>query len=185
MNDVAVRVCTEDGCTRKPRNKKVGLCPRHYAKLHHPPCKIDGCTRYAWARGICSTHDMRMRTKGSYDDPPPSKRKYLNWSGLGYVMLFRPEHPSAPSTGLIAEHRVVMEEKLGRHLLPGENVHHINGIKDDNRPENLELWTRQQPNGQRVEDKLAWAKEFLAQYLSREELLAWAEALSDQIDEAT
>jgi len=59
------------------------------------------------------------------------------------------------------QHRVVMEEHLGRELLPHENVHHKNGIRDDNRIENLELWSTSQPYGQRVEDKIAWAQDFL------------------------
>lgn len=64
----------------------------------------------------------------------------------------------------VREHRVVMEQKLGRKLLPHENVHHINGNRLDNRPENLELWVTKQPKGQRPEDLVAWAKEILAMY---------------------
>ena len=57
--------------------------------------------------------------------------------GQGYVMLRRPEHPMAQSNGYVYEHRLVMSEHIGRILEKGEEVHHINGIRDDNRPENL------------------------------------------------
>lgn len=62
------------------------------------------------------------------------------------------------------QHRLVMSEHIGRDLLPHENVHHINGVRDDNRIENLELWNTFQPKGQRIEDKVAWAKEILGIY---------------------
>jgi hypothetical protein len=92
-----------------------------------------------------------------------------NWKGgrtyskAGYVMVKSPGHPRA-SQGYVFEHILVMEALLGRFLLLGETVHHLNGVKDDNRRENLELWTRPQPSGIRSRDALAWAREIIARY---------------------
>ncbi len=62
-----------------------------------------------------------------------------------------------------------MEQMLGRELLPDERVHHKNGIRSDNHPENLELWLVGHPPGQRVEDVIAWARGVLNRYSDLEE----------------
>jgi len=94
-----------------------------------------------------------------------------NWQGgttihkAGYVMIKTPGHPRARSNnGYVFEHILVMETLLGRYLVPEETVHHLNGVKDDNRPDNLELLTRPQPSGIRASDAVAWAREILARY---------------------
>lgn len=70
------------------------------------------------------------------------------------------------NNGYKFEHILVMEQSLGRELLPGENVHHLNGIRSDNRLENLELWVKPQPTGVRVTDAVIWAEEILRRYKS-------------------
>lgn len=65
----------------------------------------------------------------------------------GYILIKNRTHPRANQKGYILEHRLVMEYKLGRYLLPNEQVHHINGIKDDNQPENLKLVSSDEHQG--------------------------------------
>lgn len=125
------------------------------------------------ARGLCESHDYRLKR---YGDPlggsKPRSADKIRKDGTGhvtedgYLSLSRPGHPNAGVNGRILEHRLVMAEHLGRSLFPDERVHHKNGVKLDNRIENLELWSTWHPYGQRVEDLLAWAHELIARYES-------------------
>lgn len=100
----------------------------------------------------------RLKTKVSFQCAECAKRK-SEWrtNKDGYVI-------KTVDGRQIAQHREIMEQHLGRTLRSHENVHHKNGQRHDNRIENLELWSTSQPSGQRVEDKLAWARWFIAQY---------------------
>lgn len=78
--------------------------------------------------------------------------------GNGYIIV------TLPGGARALEHRLVMEEVLGRKLTNEEEVHHKNGVRGDNDPSNLELWSGSHPPGQRVVDLLEWAHEIIEKY---------------------
>lgn len=163
-------MCSEAGCDREIHCK--GLCKKCYEKaLYHKNktlkmvpegslCRAPSCDRTAGRlTQLCPSHRARERAGNSITTPIRSRAFARGWHHdvHGYLVRF-------VGGRTLRQHRVAMEEHLGRPLMPHENVHHKNGVRDDNRIENLELWSKSQPYGQRVEDKIAWAKEFLAQY---------------------
>lgn len=171
--------CTVDGCERKRRTKLH--CPTHNARfkkygdplgkakpdyrVKHHTCTIDGCDKKHAAKGLCQMH---YRRKALYGDPlivkGHTRVPRVAVTNTGYINVYEPEHPNAAGNGFVLEHRKVMSDYLGRALLPNETVHHLNGDRTDNRIENLELWSSAQPSGQRIKDKVKWAKEILALY---------------------
>jgi hypothetical protein len=117
-------------------------------------CSFPECGRPHVAKGFCRDH-WRQSRRGK--ELKPLKKGLGSFDKKGYRL-------QSVNGKQVFEHRLVMEAHLGRKLTSDESVHHKNGIRHDNRIENLELWSKYQPPGQRVVDKVAWAKELLSFY---------------------
>ncbi len=146
-------------------NRKCECCGKEYFSKKW---KAKYCSPICAKKMIVHQKFLSYRKENNIDLSIPKKYKAPNGSGHrdphGYVYINKVDHPNAQKRGRIYEHTFVMSKFIGRPLNKKETVHHKNGIRDDNRIENLELWHRGQPAGQRVEDKINWAKEFLKEY---------------------
>lgn len=168
--------CKVSKCQNKKRTR--GYCSTHYGQIirgQRKPlpdegdfpirkCCIDECNGFVTARNLCNKHYHRF---SRYGDPLKCKfQERGSWQKTtsGYIIAFKPDHPSSNKNGYILQHRYIMEEYLGRRLFPEETVHHKNGDRADNRLENLELWASKHPGGQRVEDLLKFAREIIDLY---------------------
>jgi Family of unknown function (DUF5763)/HNH endonuclease len=183
---------------RKPA-KSDGYCQTHYMRVRRTgnaggvelvthaerrskytgqACKaeLDGkrCSRTPKALGWCPMHYHRWQRTG---DPlgkwglePRKSQGYITTDGYRMSPERRGKRP-------ILEHRLVMEQIIGRPLHRFEEPHHKNGIRDDNTPENLELWVkwRRQPNGQRLSDLI----EFVVMYYPQEVMTALAARMAE------
>lgn len=165
-----MKTCKLDDCHLKSHT--LGYCSRHGYRFQmrgdpywEPSniCMSKNCSNLESIKpsnGLCQPcvggQASRKFWQEKWEELPVGSKKK---NSHGY-MLVRVSEDTAP----VLEHRFLMEQLLGRPLTVGENVHHKNGDRSDNRIENLELWTLSQPAGQRVEDKIKWAINFIKLY---------------------
>jgi hypothetical protein len=177
--------CAVDGCDRQVKSR--GWCHGHYQRWRrtgvvedavpldrrrqHPVCSVPDCDRDSYAKALCNTHYRRLLATGdARPDEPIRLVTSDGWlsHGYWYVPVAEAERWLAGGETQIGEHRLQMARALGRPLTDDEVVHHVNGDRTDNRPENLELWSTGHPRGQRIEDKVAFAIELLRRYAPEE-----------------
>jgi hypothetical protein len=160
----------------------LGLRERYRPKKKIEQCTLKGCGRTFFAKGFCQLHYYRA-TRGASDKPidrPVVVRGNGHINKRGYRVLTVHGHPNASAQGALFEHRLVMAKALGRPLREGETAHHRDGQRANNTigpcfakrecdcpgnpRHNLELWSKAQPSGQRIADKVAFARDILALY---------------------
>ena len=141
---------------KRENRERFNEAARRRRKAQRIPCPFcDGLMKH--------TAKLCIKCKRGENNPLWKGGRWKDTYGYVHV-IGRPGEAGLTKNNYIMEHRRVMQDALGRPLLKWETVHHKNGKRDDNRLENLELWASRQPQGQRVQDLVQWAREILAQY---------------------
>ena len=178
----SISVCEIDGCFSETYRLNSSKC-----RDHRGICGFSGCDSSSWGDDkyfprsrypsgkefrYCDLHRGRLRSKRELgaprgkakskvtlqEDPINSVGEWTVGPG-GYYVRYAQTVKGRSLTQ--QQHRVLLEEHLGRELVGPENVHHKNGWIIDNRIKNLELFDRPQPVGQRIEDLIDWCVEYL------------------------
>ena len=132
----------------------------------------------------CSGKDLSSRQLGRKNAMWKGGEIVTSHAGGGYIKELTPNHPNADASGYVLQHRLVMGQIIGRTLEKHERVHHKNGDRKDNRPENLELWvptakSKKDPHGVRLVDQVI----DMLSSLKPDELLQIKKAIEVNLDE--
>jgi hypothetical protein len=128
---------------------------------------VDNCQEPSIGFGFCSLHYQRYKKWGDPNHVERIRNKEPGDTRMnqnGYIIEYCPGHIQANEVGEALQHRRIVSDMIKRKLENYENVHHINGQRNDNRPENLELWVSKQPSGQRPKDLIEYAEWILRTY---------------------
>jgi hypothetical protein len=127
----------------RPQRGKIDYVCEHCGKPFQDR-RHGSATRIFCSRRCANRARASFSRSGRPNTGEPGNRFFIDKKS-GYAISHDGRKP-------VMQHRLVMEQMLGRKLRPHETVHHKNGIRHDNRPENLELWSSRHGRGQRVAD---------------------------------